>query len=842
MEAGSSDIANQSGITLDYEWSARLNMGELSAEDRDFFLRTIETARENPDTALYDLGYWSDFSGISRSAQKSMKYTLPLVGADGTVYGVLGIGYMEKTLLRNMPANDFFSDSACYILGADVNENGEYQTILHSGSIFNVLVKKDTVIGKQNPIEEGMYDFNRDNELRGDSVGSIQDINIYNSSSPYKEQNWALVSVADRSEILSIYTALVAMFVVSAVISIIMSIIVAVFLNRRITSPVAAMISKLDSNKGQSEIVHFDSSGISEIDRLGEAVTELQIGVKEQASQVSRIISMVDMGIGVFLCDIESGSIFMGESLITLLHFPLPAEDTTIPFNKFRKYLSDIDTQDRICSSSLFSGYETAESETLSIELYVPKQEKRDAKWFKFTLTQDRSQVIGLVQDVTKNVIEKKKIEYERDYDLTTGLLNRRAYYKQIEGVFSNPEKLKISAFLMIDLDNLKYVNDTYGHDFGDDYIKTAANTLKLFRNYGGIAARMSGDEFNVFLGGFDSKDEVRAVIANVKEKLQSSYCILPDGTHYKIRASGGVSWYPDDSKSYELLIKYADFAMYTVKHSTKGNFTEFDMASYRKDSILLTGVEEMNRIIDEKSLRYAFQCIVSAKTGEIFGYEALMRPQSEVLRSPLEFIRIARIGAKLYDIERLTWQLAMSSFRQQSEKGNISTNARLFVNSLSNCIMKEDDLVKFEEENKKYLDRLVMEILESEQPNDDYGKAKQKLMKKWGAMTALDDFGTGYNSEYALITWKPNIIKIDQSIIRGCDSDVSRAGIISNLVQIASSRNILVLAEGVETYNEMKTVIRCGVDLMQGYYFSRPLFEPTPLDEHIVQEIRELN
>lgn len=104
---------------------------------------------------------------------------------------------------------------------------------------------------------------------------------------------------------------------------------------------------------------------------------------------------------------------------------------------------------------------------------------------------------------------------------------------------------------------------------------------------------------------------------------------------------------------------------MYTIKHSTKGNITEFDMSAYNKDSILITGVEEMNRIIDAESIKHAFQSIISVKTGKVYGYEALMRPQSEVFKAPLDLIRIAKASARLYQIERLTWKLALRTFHK---------------------------------------------------------------------------------------------------------------------------------------------------------------------------------
>lgn len=134
-----------------------------------------------------------------------------------------------------------------------------------------------------------------------------------------------------------------------------------------------------------------------------------------------------------------------------------------------------------------------------------------------------------------------------------------------------------------------------------------------------------------------------------------------------------------------------------------------------------------------------------------------------------------------------------------------MSGDTRIFINSISNCIMKHDDIKELETENKDILKNIVLEVLESEEANIDYVNAKQGWIKSRGGLTALDDFGSGYNSEYALITLKPDIIKIDRSIISGCDRDEGKADIITKLVQIASTKNILVLAEGVETQAELK-------------------------------------
>lgn len=833
MEMGSSDIAKEMGITLDSGWSSHMEVSRQNEDELDFYFETIETARNNSSVPVSAMGHWNGFSAFASMQQPSMKYTIPLIASDGTVYGVLGIGIMKKTFFSLIPSNDFFNESACYILAQDKEGNGVYTPVIHSGAIYTRLVNENTVISGSEKISSEIYDFSRGSEIS--SIGCIQPMKLYNSGSPYIKEKWALVSVADKGRILSIYNTIISMLVLSTIISVVFSLIFAVIISRRITTPVKKIAVRLNEKMGDNGIITFAPSGISEIDMLSGSITGLQITVKEQASRVSKIISMVDMGIGVFMYEPRDRSVFMGESLIKLLNITsLPAGDTVIGADEFLKIINGIDDSGILTTSGFITRMTEMHDESQSIDMYSSVLNR----WFRCRIMAGKDNVIGLVMDVTGSVIEKKKIEYERDYDVTTGLLNRRAYINRVGELFAAPEKLKTAAFLMWDMDNLKYVNDTYGHDFGDDYIKTAANVFKLFRDYGGVVSRLSGDEFNIFLYGFDTRDEIRGIISTVSDKLNESYCTLADGTHFRLRASGGVSWYLDDSDSYETLIKYSDFAMYTVKHSTKGRIAEFDLSSYNKDSILITGVEEMNRIIDEESIKYAFQSIVSAKTGEIFGYEALMRPQSELLRSPLEFIRIAKTGAKLYDVERLTWNIALRSFRLLRESGKVDKNARVFVNSISDCKMKSEDVDYIELENGDILDRVVLEILEGEQANEEFVKAKKKRMEKWNAIIALDDFGCGYNNEYALITLNPDLIKIDRSIISGCDSDISRQNIILSLVSHAKLRNIIVLAEGVETSGELRTVIECGVDLIQGYYIDRPLYEPKPVPDRIREEI----
>lgn len=278
VEIGSSDIAEELGLSLDSEWAAHLEMNSKNSTDTSFYTTTVETARENRSIPLRNLGFWSGFSRISYSSQESIKYTMPLISSDGTVYGAVGVGIIKKAIQSTIPSNDFFNESACYILGADFSNDGEYTILIHTGAIFSRLVNKDTVINDKVKTAPGIYDFNKNSDI--DSIGCIEPMKLYNSGSPYNDQQWALISIGDKGKILDIYTTILKMLLLSTIISAVFSMIFAVILNRKITSPVTRMIRTLSEQKDSGEIIRFKSSGITEIDELAGSITELQISVK----------------------------------------------------------------------------------------------------------------------------------------------------------------------------------------------------------------------------------------------------------------------------------------------------------------------------------------------------------------------------------------------------------------------------------------------------------------------------------------------------------------------------------------------------------------------------------
>jgi EAL domain-containing protein (putative c-di-GMP-specific phosphodiesterase class I) len=243
--------------------------------------------------------------------------------------------------------------------------------------------------------------------------------------------------------------------------------------------------------------------------------------------------------------------------------------------------------------------------------------------------------------------------------------------------------------------------------------------------------------------------------------------------------------------------------------------------------------------LLDEELIEYAYQPIVDARNGTIFAYEALMRSQLESLRSPLHIIKLATADFRLYEIERITFFKALEGFIRNKEKFK---DAKLFVNSIPNQALSNEDCEEFEQLYGEHLDRLVIELLENERSNGEFISKKRKSIEKWNAKLAIDDFGSGYNNEAALLAITPDFVKIDMGIVRGIDNDLNRQQISKNLISYAKQRGIKVVAEGVETSEELEKLIELGVDYLQGYHFSKPEFIPPEINDDLINEILEIN
>ena len=437
------------------------------------------------------------------------------------------------------------------------------------------------------------------------------------------------------------------------------------------------------------------------------------------------------------------------------------------------------------------------------------------------------------------SLLEQRRIERERDYDFLTGLMNRRAYYRTGQMLFLEPEQMKTAAMMMIDLDNLKVINDRYGHDWGDQYIHQAAECFAHNVPPTTVVARVSGDEFFLLFYGYDDKAEIRAHIRDLFRAITETVFPLPHEKKDFLRVSGGVAWYPDDSRDFNELMKLADFAMYHVKMQGKGRFAEFDAEVFKKHNQTLQGLEELDELLHSRELmNYYFQPIIDARTGETCAYEALMRVTMPNLRGPETVLKYARQERRLHEVERMTWYRALACYRRLLDNNRVSPDALLFINSIASQYLRDEEVEDLVERFRDILPRVVVEITEADDMSDEAIEAKRAIPGFSGKF-ALDDYGTGYNTDMMLFQLNPAYVKVDISFVRGIDSNPDTQRLVANLVEYAHEREMVVIAEGIETEAELRQLLHLKVDLLQGFYLAMPEPVVTDINPDALEVIR---
>ena len=831
VEVAPSEITQKLGISMDTNWSPQFDLTQTENTTYDFYYKPYRAAQEYPDIQYGDLGYWSRPFRLSPNDIEIMTYSVPLRAESGETYGVLGVEISTDYIKKLLPYDEIANDkTGSYLLGlhtADDSETLVFENLLANGPVYKQQIGSEETTSFALQTQYGTcHQIQQQGNMTKDVYGCIQYFQLYNSNTPFVDEQWGLVGILEGDRLFSFSEAMRKTVLIAVGIVLLIGLLSVVIMTRIVTNPITQLVKKVRSSNPHLP-VKFERTRIAEIDELASAVESLSSNVAESASRLSAIIESASVAIGAFEYRKDE------KTVIYTKHF---FEIVGIAHDNEKDYgYMDADTFTQIMQG-LKDCLESIEPE--GAKIYKIKDALGQSQWVRMKqIEQGDNKIYGIIENITQEVIEKRKIEYERDYDLLTNLLNRRAFYARLDQLFLNKDQLKCSAMVMFDLDNLKYINDTYGHDFGDQYIRCMARTLKKYAPRRAVISRVSGDEFYLFIYGYAQEARAFSAIQNMREQISNTLFPLPDNALFKVKASAGVSWYPKDANTYEELIRFADFAMYTVKHTVKGEVRQFDRNEYQAGSYILENSEEINRFIEEKLFEYHFQPIVDAHDGKIFAYEALIRSKSASLITPQEILTLARSQSKLYQIERLTWFNAMDAFANLE---GVEGSCHIFINSIANQTLSLQDLALFEKRYERYLSRIVVELTEEEKQNDVFVTLKKEYTKKWGAALALDDYGTGYNGEAMLLYLSPQYVKIDMSIVRDIDIDEDRQKILSNLLSYTRERGIQVIAEGVETRSEMDTLIRCGVSYLQGYYLGEPALHAAQISNRVLNEIRQ--
>lgn len=414
---------------------------------------------------------------------------------------------------------------------------------------------------------------------------------------------------------------------------------------------------------------------------------------------------------------------------------------------------------------------------------------------------------------------QKDYIDYLAYHDHLTNLPNRRKFMEYLTSILETSQN---AAVILLDLDDFKGINDVRGHSFGDEVLKEVAKRFEDILDDRVFISRFGGDEF-LFLAKYDHDiSEIEGKVIKIRNLFEKS--MLVDGSPIMLRCSIGISLYPKDSMDVNQLIMQADLAMYAVKNANKNGY-QFFYEEMLKNQIRISELEEILReAISEDGFKMLFQPMVDTKTGQVAAFEALIRLK-DGQAPPAEFIKIAEKNGTIIPIGRIVTQTVLKQMHQWKASG--MELKPVSINFSANQLHDISYLDFLQEQLSIY--QIAPQFLEIEITENILMENLQLTMqflnklREMGIAIAIDDFGTGFSSLNYLSFMPVNIVKLDRSLnVKFLEPD--KLQVMKSLIALVHSFGLTVVAEGIEEAEHVELLKQFGCDLIQGYYFSRPI------------------
>lgn len=542
--------------------------------------------------------------------------------------------------------------------------------------------------------------------------------------------------------------------------------------------------------------------------------------------------------LGSWEMDLDSGDVYWSQEVYAI--FGMEPGNGAISHDVF---MNAVHPEEKDAVAALLEKAFSAE-DNFNIECRILAQNGRSRTILtKARITRDESNkatwAVGFIQDITERKEVEEKIRLLAYYDTLTGLPNRILFHDYFSHAvaFATRTKTQI-GILFVDLDRFKLINDTLGHTVGDKVLKDVAKRLDAgIRKYDYIArervadidaevARFAGDEFIVLLKNVRDHFDAAKVAQRIQDSLTMPYII--DGTEIIITPSIGISLYPVDGEKLEDLIKYADIAMYHAKELGRNNFQFYSRSldTTAKDHLILEG--QLRNAIRRDELFVCYQPIIKVPSFKISGIEAVVRwrhPERGIL-SAASFVPMAEETGLITEIDEWVLFTVCKQIKVWQDRADQSWMVTVNVSGRN---FKKRTLVETVGRalHSSGIDPrwLKLEITEGVLiDKDGYVVSALNSIKEMGIRLALDDFGTGYSSLGYLRKFPLDILKIDKSFVKDLLVDPDCVSITTAIIALARSLKLDIIAEGVETKEQMELLLETGCEKQQGNYFSPPL------------------
>lgn len=435
----------------------------------------------------------------------------------------------------------------------------------------------------------------------------------------------------------------------------------------------------------------------------------------------------------------------------------------------------------------------------------------------------------GIFTDLSERKIVEDELQKRALTDSLTDVCNRFAYLERMNALLESSTHVSHNiqhAVFFLDLDRFKQVNDTLGHAVGDSLLVEVANRIQGLLKNKDILARYGGDEFVITLTNIVHPREAAKFAEKIIRVIEEP--VILDGQEIFVSTSMGISIFPTDGETTDLLVNRADKAMAFSKQNGRNGFSFYfdDLHTDTKRVLLLD--TELRKAIDNRDFTLYFQPKINAKNMQLIGVEALVRWQNDKLGfvSPAEFIPYAEETGLIIPLSEMIFDLACESHKQIMEAGLMKVPIAINISSIH--FQQQNFLESIQqilERNNTSAVNFEIEMTERTVMNSaSETVSKLVRLKQMGFKLSIDDFGTGYSSLSYLVRFPLDILKIDRSFIQHICSLDDKQAVVDAIIQMAHRLKMKVVAEGVESAQQVELLKEMGCDYIQGYYYSKPL------------------
>lgn len=564
------------------------------------------------------------------------------------------------------------------------------------------------------------------------------------------------------------------------------------------------------------------------VELMSQEMLELNTALRARASEISAIINAVKDTIfvasnkGQILSVNDPGKIMFGYNQVDIVGKNLSDIFPEFDFGalKTQEEFNNNKVEDHFTRAYDTIGFRKDKTK-FPIEIYIKPMQASETTSFAC-----------VVRDITLEKEQEEKLYKAAFYDALTGLPNRALFLDRLQETLKKTRRLDstYAALLFIDLDRFKVINDSLGHEAGDELLKqVAARFSKILRQYDTVA-RLGGDEFTVLLNEVTEPEHAEEIAARHLEELEAPFSL--QGREVHISASIGLSLISPGDDLCEDILRNADLAMYQAKNDGRGRLRKFHEDQHKDMMTRLQVENELRGAISKDEIVIYYQPIINLKTGAISGFEALSRwlHPDRGLIPPAEFIPIAEETGLIKELGNYVLKKACKQITiwGADENNNSEHHISVAVN-LSPLQMADSSSSQEVEEIIKAaelpLNSLKIECTESAlMKNPEHAATFFQDLKDLGCQLCIDDFGTGYSALEYLHRFPFDVLKIDRHFITSMTHEDKDMRLVAGMVSLAHSLGLQVVAEGVERDIELHHLIEMEVDMVQGYYFAKPL------------------